>query len=159
MSTRNGRAILGMAELFYQLCPGDWNRGQNVALARRFFKFLHDKPDAPSAQEILSVMYFRWDTCLLVDSFVHDHGLRPPNDEICVMWHRYEYISAKDDRKVWDTRYGRPCWTAAPKLNPPTIKARRQSAPRLHGGCYHRHVHGQRRGLYLSLQKAPAVRH
>ncbi|KAK3357625.1 hypothetical protein B0T25DRAFT_622373 [Lasiosphaeria hispida] len=51
--------VFGMAELFRQLCPGDWNKGWNVALAGDFFNFLQDRPGAPSAEYIADVIYFR----------------------------------------------------------------------------------------------------
>ncbi|KAI2615061.1 hypothetical protein GGR54DRAFT_613901 [Hypoxylon sp. NC1633] len=106
--------VYGMAELFYQLCPGDWNRGWNVAIAGDLNNFLHGKPLAPSAYEIADIIFFRWDACLHVDRFVDHHGLHRPNNEICVMWHQDEYMVEKKrrfGRKEWDALY-MPVWSA-----------------------------------------------
>ncbi|KAK3360691.1 hypothetical protein B0T25DRAFT_621586 [Lasiosphaeria hispida] len=100
--------VFGMAELFRQLCPGDWCKGWNVALAGDFFNFLRGRPGAPSAEYIAEVIYFRWDTCLFVDRFVADHGLCRPDDKICVMWDSQTYPSAMSDRlgrNYWRKHY------------------------------------------------------
>ncbi|KAK0646859.1 hypothetical protein B0T16DRAFT_375864 [Cercophora newfieldiana] len=107
--------VSSMAKLFLDvLCPGDWNQGQNIAVGGALFQFLHNHPDAQSASAIADIIYFRWDTCLLVDKFVDDHGLHRPDGKICVMWDRQEYPVAMEDkygREVWDARYSR-VWQA-----------------------------------------------
>jgi len=98
--------VTNMARLFVEvLCPGDWNKGQNVAVAGDIFLFLRNDPDALSASEIADIISFRWDTCLLVDRFVDNHGLCRPDGKICVMWHSQEYPMAMRDK------YGRDGWT------------------------------------------------
>ncbi|KAK3348584.1 hypothetical protein B0T25DRAFT_503297 [Lasiosphaeria hispida] len=107
--------VTSMAKLFVEiLCPGDWNKGQNVAVAGGLFQFLDNDPDAQSASEIADIICFRWDTCLLVDRFVDDHGLHRPDGKICVMWDSQEYPAAMDDkygREGWSARYS-PVWQA-----------------------------------------------
>ncbi|KAK0715934.1 hypothetical protein B0H67DRAFT_645620 [Lasiosphaeris hirsuta] len=81
--------VTSMAKLFFEkLCPGDWDEGPNVAVGGAIFRFLHNDPndpDTPSASEIADIICFRWDTCLLVDRFVDDHGLNRPEGKICVV--------------------------------------------------------------------------
>ncbi|KAK3349124.1 hypothetical protein B0T25DRAFT_481571 [Lasiosphaeria hispida] len=107
--------VTSMAKLFFEvLCPGDWNRGQDVAVAGGLFQFLHNHPDAQSASEIADIICFRWDTCLLVDRFVDDYGLYRPDGKICVMWDAQEYPAAMEDkygREGWSARYS-PVWRA-----------------------------------------------
>ncbi|KAK0732504.1 hypothetical protein B0T21DRAFT_313638 [Apiosordaria backusii] len=109
--------VSSMAKLFFEeLCPGDWNKGVNVALAGGIFQFLHDpnSPDVMSASEIADIISFRWDTCLLVDRFVDNHCLNRPDGKICIMWHSQEYPMAMDDKygqQEWKARYS-PVWQA-----------------------------------------------
>ncbi|KAK0729598.1 hypothetical protein B0H67DRAFT_547716 [Lasiosphaeris hirsuta] len=99
--------VFGMAELFRQLFPRGWNKGWNVALAGDFFNFLQDRPGTPSAEYIADIIHLRWDTCLLVDGFVADHGLGGPDDKICIMWDSQTYPLAMVDKfgRDWNKHY------------------------------------------------------
>ncbi|KAK0616013.1 hypothetical protein B0T17DRAFT_539913 [Bombardia bombarda] len=86
-----------MARLFRDLCPGDWQRGKNIAVHGKLSEYLEKTRYALSCTEIASMILFRWDQCVLMDKFVDDQNLQRPNGQICIMWDL--------DRYYWHERY------------------------------------------------------
>ncbi|KAK3360824.1 hypothetical protein B0T24DRAFT_123681 [Lasiosphaeria ovina] len=108
--------VANMAKLFVEvLYPGDWEKGQNIAVASGLFQFANNTSGAPSASEIADLICFRWDACLLVDKFIDDHCLNRPDGRICVLWHSQEGPWAMDNKygggEEWSRRYS-PVWQA-----------------------------------------------
>ena len=80
-----------MARLFRQTCPGDWNHGQEVSLGgllRGYYEFDEFKDEAST---IVSTIRFRWEMGLLTDYIVDTFGLPVPNNQICLLWDRYQW--------------------------------------------------------------------
>lgn len=80
-----------MAKLFLQTCPGDWNASFNVALGGRLRTFIEDDPDAMSDSEVFSIIRFRWEYGLLIDSLIPRLGLPAPSNVMCMLWDRQEW--------------------------------------------------------------------
>ncbi|KAE8156643.1 hypothetical protein BDV40DRAFT_280537 [Aspergillus tamarii] len=85
--------IKAMAFLFRQTCPGDWNHGFEVALGgtlRGYYEFDEFEDEAST---IASTIRFRWEMGLLTDYIISTFKLPMPNNQICLLWDRQQWIA------------------------------------------------------------------
>jgi hypothetical protein len=75
-----------MARIFHSTCPGDWTKGDQVALSCTLFCFYQLDQQPECAGMIQSVIRFRWEAALLADLIVEMFVLPVPRQEICIMW-------------------------------------------------------------------------
>ena len=77
--------IKDMARMFHATCPGDWNRGREVAWGGTLYGFYQLDIFPESEVTIYSTIRFRWEAAL-VDFLVAMYELPMSRNEICIMW-------------------------------------------------------------------------
>lgn len=79
-----------LAWLFHESsCPGDWDCHPSSALGgdlKAFYegKFIEGK--TPAAEELTSIIRYRWELGLLADQIVNMFGLPLPDNTMCILW-------------------------------------------------------------------------
>ena len=72
--------------MFHAPCPGDWNRGREVAWGGTSFGFYQLGIFPESEAKIYHTIRFRWEAALLADFLVAMYELPMPRNEMCIMW-------------------------------------------------------------------------
>jgi hypothetical protein len=87
-----------MARTFHQTLPGEWDWGQEVGfggILRGFYECDQFTEEAPMFE---SAIRFRWEAALLADYLIEIFKLPVPNQEICIMWNRFSWITSFRDK-------------------------------------------------------------
>lgn len=94
-----------MARLFYQTCPGDWDRGQMVGFGgtlRAYYELDELKERAPI---FAAMIRFRWEMGLLTDYIISMFKLPMPSGRICILWYCFAWRRAiKGTDLSWEQR-------------------------------------------------------
>ncbi|KAB8218079.1 hypothetical protein BDV33DRAFT_232366 [Aspergillus novoparasiticus] len=85
--------IKEMAFLFRQTCPGDWTHGQEVGLGRMLRGYYEFDEFEDRVSTIVSTIRFRWEMGLLTDYIVDMFKLPMPNNQICLLWDRWQWVA------------------------------------------------------------------
>ncbi|KAK3938389.1 hypothetical protein QBC46DRAFT_460248 [Diplogelasinospora grovesii] len=112
------RRAVEMARLLLQTCPGDWTQGRTVALRGRLEYFVGgnqgDREYGLTAEEVLSIVQFRWSMGLLADCIINIFGLPRPMNTTCMFWHELGWKHDMNQHKRipdWSDRYSK-IWQA-----------------------------------------------
>ncbi|KAF9877598.1 hypothetical protein CkaCkLH20_04733 [Colletotrichum karsti] len=101
-----------MAWLFRQACPGEWSRGWGVGLSTMLKDAAKHgiEPEKRRVRrhiDIAEFVRYRWQLAEMADSFVQEHKLRKPNNDICILWNDLEWsVSARQTIPGYGDRFG-----------------------------------------------------
>ncbi|KGO46330.1 hypothetical protein PEX1_022430 [Penicillium expansum] len=84
--------LKGMARIFHQTCPGEWDRGKDVGFGGTLRAFYERDEYQERAPMFEAAIRFRWEAALLADYILELFDLPAPSKEICIMWNRFLWI-------------------------------------------------------------------
>ncbi|KAF4976147.1 hypothetical protein FZEAL_7166 [Fusarium zealandicum] len=83
--------VAGMAEIFLQTCPGDWDSGWGHTVRYALESYIEGNVKACQDIDVAAMMSFRWELAHEADRIVQDFGLPVPSNQSCIMWNRDEW--------------------------------------------------------------------